>query len=108
VTPLDRIRLLVASVPWRATDYVAPHEYVMADWNDETEELVRLVMQEVRGRDGYLRVFRGVPFPTWHLDDHYYWMMPWVGEAPKPLRWPPPGDTWPPVLNRARLPVLQD
>ena len=27
----DRIRLLVASVPWRA-DYVAPHEYVMADW----------------------------------------------------------------------------
>ena len=74
---LDRIRLLVAAVPWRATAYVAPHEYVMADWTRETEELVRLVMQEVRGQDGYSRMFRGAPFPTWHLDDHYYWMMPW-------------------------------
>ncbi len=72
----ERIRSLVASVSWRATDYVAPHEYVMADWSNETEDLVRLVMQEVRGPDGYERMFRGVPFPTWHLDDHYYWMMP--------------------------------
>ncbi len=102
----DRIRLLVASVPWRTTDYVAPHEYVMADWTEETEELVRLVMQEVRGPDGYSRLFRRVPFPTWHLDDHYYWMMPWVAEAEEQLRWPPTDGKWPPVLNRARLPVL--
>lgn len=103
----DRIRLLVAAVSWRATVYVAPHEYVMADWTQKTEELVRLVMQEVRGQDGYSRMFRGAPFPTWHLDDHYYWMMPWVGEAQE-LSWPPTGDKWPPVLNRARLPVLED
>lgn len=55
---LDRIRSLVAAVPWRATAYLAPHEYVMADWTRETEELVRLVMQEVRGQDGYSRMFR--------------------------------------------------
>ena len=104
---LDRIRSLVAAVPWRATAYVAQHEYVMADWTRETEELVRLVTQEVRGEDGYSRMFRGAPFPTWHLDDHYYWMMPWVGDAREPLSWPPTGDKWPPVLNRARLPVLE-
>jgi hypothetical protein len=36
---LDRTRLLVAAVPWRATVYVAPHEYVVADRTKETEEL---------------------------------------------------------------------
>ena len=54
-TAQDRIRLLVASVPWRATDYVALHEYVMARLDRETELRGPPQRELVEGRRGLTR-----------------------------------------------------
>lgn len=83
--------------PWVATEYVAPHEYVVSDWSPWIEELIERVTQLIRDR-GYRRTFRGAPFPTIHLGDHYYWRMPRI--VPRGT----PGI----VLNRALLPALSD
>lgn len=70
---LDRA---IAAVPWRATVYIAPHEYVMAKWGPECGYVVGLIRGYIRTH-GEDRLFQGKK--GWRYFDYAgysYWMMP--------------------------------
>jgi hypothetical protein len=96
------LRTAIARGPWKATTYVAPHEYVMEHWSPDCLELIAAIRKLINDH-GYYREFRGKKFPTVHLDDHYYWQMP--GSERWPLQMEERGHWSPICLNRATLPV---
>jgi hypothetical protein len=90
----------LAQAPWRATNHVAPHEYIVEHWTG-LQELVDRVRSKIR-EEGYWRYFRGHTYPTVHLGEHYYWTMRLdYPEFVDGQRSRPGG---PVVLNRALLP----
>jgi hypothetical protein len=91
-----RLEADLAQTPWKATTYVAPHEYVMEHWSAELADLIARVRALIK-EDGYSRTFRGREFPTVHIGEHYYWTMR--------LDYPEDGSAGPICLNRAKLPV---
>ena len=86
------LREMILRAPWKASKYVAPHEYVVDKWGSEMHRLVDEVEALVL-HHGYQRYFRGRHYASVNIDDHYYWVLPGVGD-----------DTVR-ILNRARLPV---
>lgn len=98
------LREAIARAPWKATTYVAPHEYVMEHWSPECRVLVAAVRTLIHDH-GYYREFRGKRFPTVHLDEHYYWQMP--GSECWPIAVQDRGHSSPICLNRAKLPVAE-
>lgn len=97
-----QLQAAIASVPWRPTTYVAPHEYVMEHWSPECLALIAAVRTLIH-EHGYYREFRGKRFPTVHFDNRYYWQMP--GSERWPIRMDDRGHWSPICLNRAELPV---
>ena len=92
----------LATAPWRATTYIAPHEYVMEHRSPEVAELVAGVRGRIRG-EGYWRLFRGRKYPTVHIGSYYYWTMQL--DYPDVVDGQRPGG--PICLNRAKLPVSE-
>jgi hypothetical protein len=97
-----KLRAAIVSAPWKATTYVAPHEYIMEYWFRDCLGLIAAVRTLIN-EHGYYREFRGAKYPTVHLEDHYYWQMP--GSERWPLRMNDRGHWSPICLNRAKLPV---
>jgi hypothetical protein len=96
----SRLRSELATAPWKATSYIAPHEYVMESWSPEVTDLVARVRSKIR-EEGYWRMFRGREYPTVHIGMHYYWTMQL--DYPEAVDGRRPGG--PICLNRAELPV---
>jgi len=95
-----RLEADLASAPWKATTYIAPHEYVMEHWSEEVADLVARVRRAIR-EEGYRRPFRGREYPTVHIGARYYWTMEL--DYPEVVDGRRPGG--PICLNRAKLPV---
>ena len=94
------LKTAIARAPWKASTYVAPHEYVMEHWSRDCLELIAAVRRLIN-EHGYYREFRGTRFPSVHLEYHYYWLMP--GSERWPLRMEDRGHWSPICLNRATL-----
>ncbi len=96
----DGLEVKLAEAPWKATTYIAPHEYVMEDWSPEVADLVARVRRKIR-EEGYARLFLGRRYPTVHIGAHYYWTMQL--DYPEVVNGRRPGG--PICLNRAKLPL---
>jgi hypothetical protein len=53
----------LAAAPWRATTYIAPHEYLMEHWSSEVADVVARVRSKMK-HEGYQRLFRGRTYPS--------------------------------------------
>jgi hypothetical protein len=92
----------LAAAPWRATTYIAPHEYLMEHWSSEVADVVARVRSKMK-HEGYQRLFRRRTYPTVHVGSHYYWTMQL--DYPEVIDGRRSGG--PICPNRARLPVSE-
>ena len=81
------VERLIAQVPWRATDYLGPHEYVVASWDESCAALVEAIRGLIAER-GYRREFHGYTYEYVNVGEYRYWVLEFV-------------------LNRARLGVAE-
>jgi hypothetical protein len=77
------IERLIEDVPWRATNYIEPHEYIVKTWDEKCAALVESIRKRI-SEQGYRQKFRGASYRYVNVDGYRYWVFKLV-------------------LNRARL-----
>ncbi len=61
----------IDAVPWRKTEYIAPHEYIsVMDYPDLVAKITKHIKEE-----GILREFRGVKYRYFYFGGYRYWRM---------------------------------
>jgi hypothetical protein len=70
---IDEIREYVKSVRWQ-TAQDGSHSYTLAKWYPEVAAMFYAFVWFIR-KNGYIEMFRDVPYICFDVDDYRYWTM---------------------------------
>jgi hypothetical protein len=70
---LEQLREYIASVRWQ-TSKDGTHSYTLAKWKPELAAMFYAFVWFIR-KNGYIEMFRDVPYICFNVDDHRYWTM---------------------------------
>jgi hypothetical protein len=67
------LELLIEEVPWRASSYLGPHEYVVKTWDEKCAALVESIRKLI-SKQGYRQEFHGWTYEYVNVDGYRYWV----------------------------------
>jgi len=56
---------------WHKTEYIAPHEYIVYEWNGQ---VFRLIREQIK-LNGVVETFQGRAYKYWYFDVYKYWVL---------------------------------